>query len=463
MQLFCVDRLLGKTPACGEIPSLRGLFLTTFHLAWPSITESFLIALVSMVDTIMVSSLGTEAIASVGLTTQPRLIGLSIFVSLNVAVSAIVARRLGQNDREDANRVLVQAMLITLALTAIVSAVCVFFADPILRFAGSAPDTHAEAAAYFRIVMGGMVFNTLSLVINAAQRGAGNTKIAMRTNLTSNLVNVFFNYLLIGGNFGFPRLGIRGAAIATVIGTVFACMMSLRSVSHPEKFLHLRFSGGLHFERKTLRSIASIGTSTLTEQLCMRFGFLVYAIIVARLGTAEFAAHQIGTNQMSLSFAIGDGLSVAGIALVGRSLGQNRPDLAKLYGSIAQRMAVCFSCLYAIFFLTLGYYVFLLFSRDEAVLAYSSFIIPFMAVITFLQISSTTLLGCLRGAGDTSYTAIISLISIGVVRPICGWVLCYPLGLGLLGAWLGLTVDQVLRLVLSMHRFRSGRWANRTV
>ena len=105
-----------------------------------------------------------------------------------MAVSALVARRRGQDDPEKANRVLVQSILITLGLTAIISAAAFVFAEPILRLAGSAPDTHEDAVAYFRIITAGMVFNTLTMVINAAQRGAGNTRIAMKTNIVANLV-----------------------------------------------------------------------------------------------------------------------------------------------------------------------------------------------------------------------------------------------------------------------------------
>lgn len=130
--------------------------------------ESFLVALVGFIDTIMVSGLGTAAIAAVGLTTQPKFICLAVFLSLNVAVSALVARRRGQEEPEKANRVLVQAILITLGLTLIISTAAVVFADPIMRLAGTAEDTHEDAVAYFRIITGGMVFNTLTMVINAA-------------------------------------------------------------------------------------------------------------------------------------------------------------------------------------------------------------------------------------------------------------------------------------------------------
>ena len=225
MQLFNTARILRQEPAAGEIPPVKSLLRDTVGVAWPSIVESFLVALVGFIDTIMVSVLGSYAIAAVGLTQQPKFLGIAVFMAMSTAISALVARRRGEQNRESAVRILRMCILVTLVLTAVVSAVCVAFADPIIRFAGSAPDTHEAAVEYFQILMGGIVFTTVMLVINAAQRGAGNTKIAMRTNIVSNLVNIVFNDLLIGGNFGFPALGTRGAAIATVIGSVVGCGM----------------------------------------------------------------------------------------------------------------------------------------------------------------------------------------------------------------------------------------------
>ncbi len=238
-RFFEPNKLVKKIPISGPLPDVSTLLGRALRIAWPSLTESVLIGLVGMVDTMMVSTLGTYAIAAVGLTTQPKFIGLAFFLSLNIAVSALVARRRGEQDAESAKQVLIQSLVITLLMTALISTLCVVFAGPILHLAGSAPDTHDEAVIYFRIIMGGMVFNTVSMVINAAQRGCGNTKIALRTNVTSNVVNIVFNYLLIGGNFGFPRLGVAGAAIATVIGTVAACGMSIMSILHTNGFLRL--------------------------------------------------------------------------------------------------------------------------------------------------------------------------------------------------------------------------------
>ena len=117
---------------------------------------------------------------------------------------------------------------------------------------------------------------------------------------------------------------MSGAAIATVLGTVVACVMSFRSVLRHGSFVSLRGRLRISFDRETMRAILNIGSSTLAEQLFLRIGFLTYSIVVANLGTVAFAAHQVGMNVMSISFSFGDGLSVAAVALVGRSLGEKR-------------------------------------------------------------------------------------------------------------------------------------------
>ena len=192
----------------------------TLDMAWPAMLESFFAAFAGLVDSLMVSSLGSYAVAAVGLTTQPKFLGLSLFIASNVAISALVARRKGEDKKEEANKIFSTFLVFLLAAAVLMSIVLVVFADPIIRLCGSEELTHDSAVTYFRIIMGGMLFNVLQMGINSAQRGAGNTRITMRTNLVSNTVNIIFNYLLIQGHFGFPALGIRGAALATVLGTV---------------------------------------------------------------------------------------------------------------------------------------------------------------------------------------------------------------------------------------------------
>ncbi len=451
-QKVCKGMELGDFPSSGQIVK------DALAVAWPSVLESFFVCLAGLVDTIMVGSLGSFAIAAVGLTTQPKFLGLAIFLSMNVAVSAIVARRKGAGDQESANRVVRMVLLITLGLTAVVSIVFVTFASPIVRMVGSQADTHEYAVQYLQIIMGGLGFSTVSLMLNAAQRGAGNTRIAMLTNVISNTVNVVFNYLLIGGNFGFPALGVRGAALATVIGTVCACCLSLASVLRSDGFICLRSVKGWIADKISVKSLLNVGSSAFVEQLCLRVGFLLFAMTVAHLGTTQMAAHQIGMNMMSMSFSFGDGLSVASVTLIGQSLGRQRPDMAKVYGNVCQKLGLLCACLVSTAYFLFGKEIFMLFSQETPILEYGSIIMRILSITLFFQIEQVVLFGCLRGAGDTKFTALVSLISVTCIRPGLSWLLCYPLGVGLIGAWLGTFADQALRFLLTFFRFRKGQW-----
>ena len=287
----------------------------TLQVAWPAVLESFFVALVGIVDSMMVSRLGEYAVAAVGLTTQPKFIGLAPILATNIAVSALVARRKGQGDKKDANRVLMTAFILAMVLVFTVSMLSIIFASPLIHFAGSEADTHEAAVLYFRIIMGGLVFNVISLVINAAQRGSGNTKIAMRTNLTSNLVNVVFNFLLIEGRFGFPAIWVMGAAIATVLGTMVACGMSIASLFNKNSFVSVPYiiREKIRASFGTLKQIFGLASNVFIEQIFLRIGFMSVSVMSAKLGTQAFAAHQVGMNAMQLSFSFGDGMQVAAV------------------------------------------------------------------------------------------------------------------------------------------------------
>ena len=442
------------------LPPTKEVYRHQFNLTWPCAIESVLVSLIGSMDTMMVGGLGPEAIAAVGITNQPKFILLAVIFSLNVGVTAVVARRKGQQDTVGANRCLRQAVIISLALSILMSLLGAVFARPILLFAGAGPDTIEDAVIYFQILMISIVFMSLSLTINAAQRGAGNTKISMRTNLAANIVNIILNYLLINGIWVFPKMGVAGAAAATAIGNIVGCIMSVMSLFYHAHFLDFRTKTSWRFDRKTMGALVSISGSAMVEQVFMRIGFFTYAKIVAGLGTVAFATHQICMNIINLSFSFGDGLGVAASSLVGQSLGEKRPDMAIIYGKTGQRMAFCISSALFVFFLLGRHFLMELFTDDARVIALGGIILIIIACTTHVQTAQVVYSGCLRGAGDTKFVALSSFISIGIIRPGLSWILCFPCGLGLVGAWLGLFGDQFLRMIFCMTRFRGGRWTN---
>lgn len=457
-RLYSVSNMLKKQDIIGEVPDTRQVYKNAIDMAWPSAIEAVLVGLVSSIDIMMVGSLGASAIAAVGITNQPKFILLAIIFSLNVGVTAIVARRRGEKDREGANRCLRQALVICLMLSAILSVIGFTYARPLLLFAGAQADVIDYAVTYFRIIAIGNFFTSVSLTINAAQRGSGNTKISMRTNIIANIVNLTFNFLLINGHFGFPKLGVAGAAIATLLGNIVAFLMSLRSITKADGFLHIRFKSDWKLDKETVKSIMSISSSSFVEQICMRVGFLVTTMLVASLGTIAFATHQICMNIVNLSFTFGDGLGIGASALVGQNLGAKRPDLATIYSKTIQRIALTVGAILFILFIGGRYFLVGLFTNDNSIILMGGKIMIIMAMMSPVQTVSVVIGGTLRGAGDTKFVAYSSLISIGIVRPLTTWLFCYPLGFGILGAWFSFMTDQCLRLLINSWRFKTGKW-----
>ena len=436
------------------------LLRETISIAWPAVVESFFTAFVGLVDSYMVSSLGSDAVAAIGLTTQPKFMGLSMFFAINVSLSALVARRRGEDRKEDANRILVSGVLFIIFAAILIGSVLVFFAGDVIRFCGSTSETHDLATSYFRIVMGGMIFNCIQMGVNSAQRGAGNTKITMRTNLASNTVNIIFNYLLIGGKFGFPALGVEGAALATVLGTVVACVMSILSLFEKNCFVSIPFilKNKIQPRFEAFKALVKVGYSVFFEQLLMRVGFMATAIMAAKIGTAAMAAHQVGMNIMGLSFSFGDGLQATAVALIGRSLGERNEALAKEYGRTCRKLGLVISFFLACIYFFGGHAIMSAFFEEPEIVKIGVDITRIIIVVVIFQVSQVIYMGCLRGAGDTGYTALASIISVTVIRTAFSYLFGYTLGFGINGVWMGILADQISRFIFGSVRFKQGKW-----
>jgi putative MATE family efflux protein len=435
---------------------------TTLNMAWPAMLESFFTAFAGLVDSLMVSSLGSYAVAAVGLTTQPKFLGLAFFIAANVSISALVARRKGEDRREEANRIFATFLVFILIMAVLFSILLVIFADPVIRFCGSEEATHDSAVLYFRIIMGGMIFNVVQMGVNSAQRGAGNTRITMRTNLVSNTVNIIANYLLIQGHFGFPALGIRGAALATVLGTVVASIMSVASVWKKDTFVSIPLIIGQRIRPglEALKNIVRVGYSVFAEQVLMRIGFMLTALMAADQGTNAMAAHQVGMNIMGLSFSFGDGLQATAVALIGYSLGAKQPEQAKKYGRTCRMIGGVISVILAAVYYFGARLLMGLFFREPEIVAIGVSIMHVIIFVVVLQIAQVIYMGCLRGAGDTLYTAIASTVSVTVMRTLGSWLFGYVLGMGIVGIWFGVVADQLSRFLFATIRFRQGKWIN---
>ena len=210
--------------------------------------------------------------------------------------------------------------------------------------------------------------------------------------------------------------------------------------------------------------IVDIGAPAMVEQLVMRAGMIIYTRTVAGLGTLAYAVHQVCMNIQSLSFMNGQAFAVSATSLSGQSLGRKRHDMAQAYISRTRKLGMCVSIFLGVIFFFFGGQIVALYSGgDQSLVDLGGKIMMFVALVQPFQSSQLILAGALRGAGDTKVTAVITFLTVLLVRPALAIFAINVLGMGLEGAWVALVIDQILRSLLVLLRYNSGAWKRHTM
>lgn len=428
-------------------------------LTWPAFIELVMSTLFGMVDMIMVGQLSPAAIASVGLTNQPFMLLLAVFAAVNVGTTTIVAWNIGAGNVEKARSVTSQILVVNTVLGLIMSSIGFIFARYVVIFMGANEDTLSYATAYFQIVSSGLIFQAVAMGVTAALRGAGETKLPMMYNIGSNLLNVFGNYVLIYGKLGFPKLEVSGAAVSTSLSRLIACLVGLYIIFFSKKsVIHINIKGRYRPNFGIIKQVFSIGIPASLEQFVIQSGLMMFARTVSGLGTAGFAAHQIGMNICGLTFSPSMAFGVAATTLVGQSLGAKDEEKAHKYAGIIHHMAIFVACMMGLVFILFSHPLARLYTNDLAVAAMAGTVLKIVAFAQPGQSTQLSLAGALRGAGDTMYPLYASIFGIWIFRVVVAYFFVHVFHWGLIGAWIALVLDQYTRSAVVYFRFRSGKW-----
>lgn len=419
-------------------------------IAVPAVLESLVTVIIATIDTRMISVLGKPAISAVSFTTQPKLIFFSIFFALGTTVTIFVAQANGRKDAREGNYYFHTILKITILLALVLGVLLSLLARPIMMLCNRQADTLDMSVSFYRIIMGFMLFQAVSVVLNAALRGIGKTKITLVSNIAMGVTDIVFNYLLIEGHLGFPRLEIRGDAIATVLGTVAACAISVIAILTQSDFLQLRgmFRERILADRESLRNILSKAGNIVFEQFFTRLGFLLSSTILSMLSSSETAVYAVAMLLMNYSFAFGDGIQSAVVALTGRSYGAKDLRTFRQYARSAMILGVlCSLVLGVIYVATARLYYGSFFSDPASIEQGRSFSI-LVALISLVQILRIILIGIMRGMGEVKDPRRIAAVCVAVVNPLCSYLLTFTAHFGVWGVWQASVISQVLWMLL---------------
>lgn len=431
-----------------------------YAILFPALIETVLSRLFLVTDSIMLGQMhdSTLAVAAVGLCGAPVNLIIGVTSSFFIGTTATIAWHYGANDRKQVRSITYQSMLIAVGIALVFSALSIFGARGIMRFVCGTSETLALATEYYKINAYGFFFQILTMNITAAFRGIGVTRLPMLYNLAGGLLNVFLNYLLIYGRFGFPELRSAGAAWATSIAKVFSFLLALAVLLWKKTPVQYRHGVSFKPSHSVITRLLPIGLTSAGEQVILQGGAMMTAKIIAVLPTQAIAANQVVANMEAFAWSTGSACNTASTSLFGRCLGEGNEGKGKAYLNLVIRWGIGFALAEIALLCLAGKPLAALFTNDTSLYPMIVQMLFIAAVaLPFINLHQTVS-GALRSAGDSVAPLIASLISLWIFRVGMGYLTISVMDLGIYAYRWCLNADHLIRCTTVMIFFWSGHW-----
>ncbi len=435
----------------------KGSYTEIWLLAYPAIIMMISHTVMTTIDTLMVSRLGTVELGAVSLGGILVWTFYSLFNGLIQSTNTFVAQYFGAGEKEECARFTYQGIFL-----ALISGIILYSLSHTGRFLfevmGPSEQVQVKGNGYLRISMIGGGFFLVYLTLSCFFRGIGDTKTPMKVAIVANIVNVFGDYLLIFGKFGFPRMEVEGAAVATVSSSLVGALIFLVLFLRKRYDQEYRTRSTASFSPDRMWRMIKIGMPTGVQYLLDMASFLVFSAFIGRMGDSQLAANHIVIRIMSFSFMPCWGISIAATSLVGQYIGAKDIETAEMSGYNAIRIGVLYTAIIGATFLLFSESLVRIFSSDTAVVGFGRNIIVMAAFFQVFDGIGMIASGSLRGAGDTRWPMVAMIL--------CSWLLFIPLmylfggvlGGGVTGAWIGGTIYISTLGAALFVRFKGGAW-----
>lgn len=431
-----------------------------FRLAWPVMLSYLLYTGFSVVDAAWIGRLGPEALAAAGPAQFATWLLIAVGEALGVGATALVARRIGEGNRARAAEIAAQGGLLVLVAGAVSVLAGGGASRGLFALLGTEAEVSRLGAAYLSILFYGALFHYGAIYSESVLRAAGDTRTPMLITGSGLVLNAVLDPLLIFGYGPFPRLGIEGAALATVLSHASILSVFLLHFRSGRAAVPLRTARPKRLEPRVWREIVRIGlpASFTTALYSVVYLFLTY--FLALFGTVPVAVVGVGNRLEGISYLVSHGISIAVSTLVGQNLGAGKKDRAERSAWFATALAAGLCALVGLVFLAFPETLFRFFSSDPGVIEEGSRFLRIIAVCQFFMGVEVVMYGAFAGAGDTvPPMAISSVFSLGRIP--LAWVVAILLGWGPVGIWWMISVTCVVRAVVLAAWFRRNRWMER--
>lgn len=437
-------------------------------LSLPIVIEQTFVMLLGVCNTMMAGHIGEEAVSAIGMVDSINNMFISFFAALSVGATVVVAQQIGQGKAEAANETIKQALVSGAVISILITLLIWFFRDTLINgLYGSATATlKQDARLYIEFTLLTYPFIAIEQIATGILRGSGDTKTPMYITIFMNIINIILGYLLIYGidfkiinyTIHISSLGIMGAALAIAIARLIGAIIILLILVRGTKVIKIRKMFPFKINLRTQSHIFNIGIPAGVEQLLFNTGKLIVQVFIVTMGTASIAANTIGMSISTMINVIGCSLCLAATTLVGQYVGKDDIKGARNTLIYLTRFATVCMFLIGIAFIPISPWVSGLYTDSHEVIELSSKLIRSNSIALLVWPISFILSSGLKGAGDTRYTMRTAIIGMWVFRIFTGYLLGIVLGLGVMGIWIGMYTDWLVRGLLYCFRLKGERW-----
>ncbi|MBL7802124.1 MAG: MATE family efflux transporter [Saprospiraceae bacterium] len=426
-------------------------------LSIPMILEMMMESLFAVVDAFFVGRIGTEAVATVGVTETVLTLIYSIAIGLSAAATATVSRRIGEGDREAAARAGAQTILIALALSVVIAIPGYLFAHDILRLMSKDPGVAEHGASFTRLLLTANLPILLLWMLNGIFRGAGDAATAMRALWIANAVNIVLCPLFIFGWGPFPELGVLGSGVATTIGRSAGVAYQLWQLFRVGRIVRLKWAHFRpHFE--VLGRLVRVGAGGTGQYLIGSCSWIFMIYILGQEGKDVQAGYTIAIRLMIFSLLPAWGMANAAATLVGQNLGAGHPERAEKSAWRAGYFNMIFLAIIGTIYLFASPLFIRIFTDVPEAIHAGSLALRIMAAGYVFYGYGMILSQAINGAGDTRTPTLINFVCFWLLEMPLAWLLALYFDWGQVGVYISIVVAETVLAILSMWVFRRGKW-----
>jgi len=426
-------------------------------LSIPMVLEMVMESIFAIVDIFFVSKLGSDAVATVGITESLITIVYAVAVGLSMATTALVSRRIGEKKPEEGAKVAFQAMLTGLVISFMIAWVGWFYAPEILKMMGVSSDIAHSMSGYTAWMLGGNAVIMMLFIINAVFRSSGDAAISMRVLILANSLNIILDPCLIFGLGPFPELGITGAAIATNIGRGIAVIFQLYLLFGGKHRIKMnRASIVVNF--KMIREILRISTGGIMQTLIATSSWIGMVRILSVFGNEVLAGYTIAIRIIIFSLLPSWGLSNAAATLVGQNLGAKKPERAERAVWFTGITNVILLGSIGIFFVIWPEFFMRLFIQDDIVVGYGATALRLISFGFLAYGMGMVMIQSFNGAGDTNTPTWINFFCFWLLEIPLAYTLSLVMGFREYGVFFAILSAETVMTILAVILFRRGKW-----